>query len=150
VTSFFHHASNAALPVALMLLAATIVARLTLELPEATPAWRRTAATYLEPLSTWTLGALALRAVTQFLGGGLGGLGIALLLMLAAGTLLLRTAAPEAEAEVRYTPVVAREPRAPRTPAPEPVPSAPLRPTDGALWAGRRTDDPTRGGLWRA
>lgn len=142
MTTFFHHISAAALPVAVMLLMATIVARLTLELPEATPAWRRTAATYLEPLSSWTLAALALRAVAQFLGGGIGGLGIAVLLMLGAGVMLLRVAAPDA----------AVEPSAPAAPAPapEPRPSAPLRPTDGALWAGRRADSGAdRSGLWQ-
>jgi hypothetical protein len=144
VTSFFHHASNAALPVALMLLAATIVARVTLELPEATAAWRRAAHTYLGPLSTWTLAALAVRAVTQVLGGGLGGLGLALLLMLAAGTMLLRVTPPEEEIAAEE-PVARREPR-----EPEPAPAAPLRPTDGALWAGHRTDGASGRGLWQS
>lgn len=139
MTTFFHHISAAALPVAVMLLMATIVARLTLELPEATPAWRRTAATYLEPLSTWTLAALALRVVAQFLGGGIGGLGIAVLLMIGAGVMLLRVAVPDAVADP-----------APAPSAPEPQPSAPMRPTDGALWAGRRTDSGAdRSGLWQ-
>jgi hypothetical protein len=146
MTTFFHHVSDAALPVALMLLAATVLARLTLELPEATPEWRRTAATYLQPLSTWTLGLLALRAVSQALGGGLGGLGLAILLMIGAGVLLLRVAVPgEAAAE----PAPAAPAAAPPAPAPAPAPAAPLRPTDGALWAGRQAER-DRTGLWRA
>jgi hypothetical protein len=146
VTTFLHHAADAALPVALMLLAATVVARLTLELPEATPDWRRAAATYLEPLSAWTFAALAVRAVAQFLGGGLGGLSIVLLLMLAAGVMLLRTAVPAAL-------VTEQAPAAAPAHAPTPPPAAePLRPTDGALWAGRRADDAAdrRAGLWQA
>jgi hypothetical protein len=161
MTSFFHHLANAALPVALMLLAATVVARVTLELPEATAGWRRAAARHLAPLSTWTLAALAARAVTQALGGGIGGLGLALLLMLAAATMLLRVVPPELAAteEPAPEPVARREPRVPRAPArvpvpePEPVAGAPLRPADGSLWAGRRAGDdasPGGRGLWQA
>jgi hypothetical protein len=155
MTSFFHHLANAALPVALMLLAATVVARVTLELPEATADWRRAAAKHLAPLSTWTLAALAARAVAQALGGGIGGLGLALLLMLAAATMLLRVVPPELAATAE--PVARREPRVPRAPArvpepePEPVAGAPLRPADGSLWAGRRAGDDAGGrGLWQA
>ncbi len=131
-----------------MLLAATVVARLTLELPEAMPAWRQIAARALAPLSTWTLAALAACAVWRALDGGIGGLAVALLLMVGAGVLLLRVAVPEVDA----APVPRREPRAPAPPAPAaPSPAAaPLRPTDGALWAGRRDDAAARrSGLWR-
>lgn len=132
---------SALVPITVMLLAATVVARLTLELPDATPAWRRTAARVLAPLSTWTLVALAACAVWRVLDGGISGLAVALLLMVGAGVLLLRVAVPEVEA--------APEPAAPapRAPAP-PAPRSPLRPTDGALWADRRDD--RRSGLWRA
>jgi hypothetical protein len=150
---------SALVPITVMLLAATVVARLTLELPEATPAWRRTAARVLAPLSTWTLVALAACAVAQMLDGGISGLGLALLLMLGAGVLLLRVAVPEADATVAPEPA-APAPRAPAPPAPEPAapaprapappaPRSPLRPTDGALWAGRRGDTADRRGLWQ-
>jgi hypothetical protein len=143
----FHHLANALIPVAVALLAATVVARLTLELPEAAPASRRAAAKYLEPLSTWTLAALVACGVAELLGGGLSGLGVALLLMVGAGVLLLRVAVPDAE--VAPAPV-APEPVTPRVPAPTPPqPATPLRPTDGALWAGRRDGADHRSGLWR-
>jgi hypothetical protein len=148
---------SALIPVTVMLLAATVVARLTLELPEATPAWRRTAARALAPLSTWTLAALAACAVWRVLDGGISGLAIALLLMVGAGVLLLRVAVPEAGA----APEPRREPRAPApAPAAPAAPAAPvtpatratpLRPTDGALWAGHSDSAADRrSGLWRA
>jgi hypothetical protein len=140
---------SALIPVTVMLLAASVVARLTLELPEATAAWRRIAARALTPLSTATLAALAVCVVWRVLDGGNSGLAVALLLMVGAGVLLLRVAVPEADAvAARPEPVARREPRAP-APAPAP-PAASLRPTDGALWAGNRDNDAyRRSGLWR-
>jgi hypothetical protein len=76
-----------------------------------------------------------------------GVLPIAALLMIGAGALLLRVALEEAEpdapAAVRPEPARAPEPPAPVAPARS------LRPTEGALWAGRPRDDGPRSGLWR-
>lgn len=67
------------------------------------------------------------------------------LLMIGAGALLLRVALEEGEEETAPAEPRAPEPRV----VPEPPRAAPLRPTDGALWAGRREDAATRSGLWR-
>lgn len=64
------------------------------------------------------------------------------LLMIGAGALLLRVALEEGEEETAPAPE-------PRAPVPAPTRATPLRPTDGALWAGRREDAATRSGLWR-
>ena len=112
--------ANAALPVAVVLLVLTATARgvLWARIDDAT--WQRAARQYLEPLSTWCLGATAVTVVALGAAGDLGA-GMLVPLALAAAASLLRS---ERKAEAPAT-----------VPAAEP---APVRAAPGSLWARER------------
>jgi hypothetical protein len=120
VTSFFHHAAVAALPVAVALLAGAGIARAAVFHP--------VARTYLEPLSTWTVLAAIVYALALVASGD-AGLILALPLGLALAAVALR-AVPEPDDEPSEAPPA---PAAP-TPAASPPPAA------GRLWSRLRAD----------
>lgn len=126
-----HHVAVASLPVAIGLVALALAAwgALSAQLEDADTV--RLARTYLAPLSTWALIALGVHTLALLAAGDATGLAIALVLALAAGAVALRLAdAPQQTAAAASPP--------PPAPEPEPLPSGPVAPTDGPLWAGPR------------
>jgi hypothetical protein len=137
MSDVLHHLAVASLPVAIGLLALALAAwgALAAQLDDADTV--RLARTYLEPLSTWALVAIGVHALTLLGSGDASGLAVALALALAAGAVALRIA-PE-PAQQRAPATAPPPPAAPRAPEPEPppLPTGPVAPTDGPLWAGR-------------
>jgi len=145
--------AHAALPVAVTLLVFAVAARAVLWSQVDDPYAQRLAREYLEPLSTWCLGALAVYAAARGAAGELGALSLGLALVLGAAAVVLRSVpatstAATPTAAPRATPPAARPPM-PATPAPA-RPAAPATPTADtparSLWA----DDESRPhvGLW--
>jgi hypothetical protein len=126
------HLAVASLPVAIGLVGLALGAwgALAAQLDDADTV--RLARTHLEALSTWALIALGVHALALLAAGDMSGLALALILALAAGAVALRIA-PEPE-QTGATPPPSAPPRAPE---PSPVPTGPVAPTDGSLWAGR-------------
>ena len=111
--------ANASLPVAVVLLVLTATARGVLWAEIDDPAWQRTAREYLEPLSTWCLGAAALNVIALGAAGEFGP-GMLVPIALGAGAVFLRSERAAVE-------MVA--------PGPEP---SPPRTATGSLWARER------------
>src|SRR5262245_41555761 len=116
-----HDVAHAALPVAVALLVFTGAARAVLWSQVDDPYAQRLAREYVEPLSTWCLGALAVYAVALLLAGDLGVLSLGLTLILAAAAFALRSL-PATPAESR-APAAARAER--RTPSEPVTPATP-------------------------
>jgi hypothetical protein len=141
MSAFMHDVARASLPVAIALLAFTAVARAALWADD--PAVTRVGRQYLEPLSTWCLGAVAVQLFAVVAAGDAGVLSLLLPIAMGAAAVLLR---PSEEAPA---PAAARPPRkreaAPDPPTPAPAPS----PAPASLWVKRTEDGPTReGSLW--
>jgi hypothetical protein len=153
MSAFMHDVARASLPVAIALLAFTGVARAALWADD--PTFVRLGRQYLEPLSTWCLGAVAVQLFAVVAAGDAGALSLFLPIAMGAAAVLLRpseeaTAAPEPAAARRKAaaPVAAPSerpaaPAPPSAPASKPVPSAP------SLWVKRADEAPSReGSLW--
>ena len=159
MSAFMHDVARASLPVAIALLAFTGVARAALWADD--PAFVRVGRQYLEPLSTWCLGAVAVHLFAVVAAGEAGALSLLVPIAMGAAAVLLR---PSEEATEKTAPRVAaprrasapaaapRKPAAapalpspPSAPASKPVPSAPAP----SLWVKRVDDEPARhGSLW--
>jgi hypothetical protein len=138
MSAFMHDVARASLPVAIALLAFTAVARAALWADDA--ALERAGRQYLEPLSTWCLGAVAVNLFAVAAAGDAGALSLLVPIAMGAAAVLLRPSAEAAPAAPRPT-AAAREPQ-PSAPAPEPAPGA-------SLWAERAEEGQTRqGSLW--
>lgn len=128
--------AHASLPVAIALLAFTGVARASLWADDAPLV--RLGRDYLEPLSTWCLGAVAVTLFAVVAAGDAGALSLLFPIAIGAAAVLLRPSEEPAPAPVR------REPAA--TPPSAPVPPAPA---SASLWVKRTDDQPARSGsLW--
>jgi hypothetical protein len=141
-----HDVANASLPVAIGLLSFAAVARAA-ELAQVADGTKRVAWQYLEPLSTWCLIALAVHTLAVGAAGEAGVGSLALPLGLGVAAVLLRAAGVHREsgAAAPAAPPPAAEP----TPAAEPAGAAPARVHDGSLWADPTADEATRrNGLW--
>jgi hypothetical protein len=90
MSAFFGHVAGAALPVAVVLLIAAATARAALWAPLDDAQARRIAQQYLEPLSTWSLVAVATYAVGSFAAGTAGLAALGLTLLLGSAAVLLR------------------------------------------------------------
>jgi hypothetical protein len=131
MTAFMHDAARASLPVAIALLAFTAVARAALWADDAPLV--RLGRDYLEPLSTWCLGAVAVNLFATVAAGDAGALSLLLPIAMGVAAVLLRPS---------EQPAPAAEP-APRAPAPSPPPER------SSLWVERSDDGPARhGSLW--
>jgi hypothetical protein len=125
VSAFLSDVADAALPVAIGLLAGAGAARATLSQLDHEPA-RRLAAEYLEPLTTWCLIALAVHTAALLGAGDIGLLSLSLVLIAGGLAVLLRLVdEPEEDAP--------SEPAAP--PVAPPLAAAPVPVSDGPLWA---------------
>jgi hypothetical protein len=138
MSAFMHDVARASLPVAIALLAFTVVARAALWADD--PACVRVGRQYLEPLSVWCLGAVGVQLFAVVAAGDAGALSLLLPIALGAAAALLRPseeAAPPAPAA------------APRKREPAPSAPAPSKPAPASLWVKRADDGPTReGSLW--
>jgi hypothetical protein len=135
MTAFMADVARASLPVAIALLAFTGVARLAIwaDDPKAVGLARR----YLEPLSSWCLGAIAVHLFAVVAAGDAGALSLLVPSAIGAAAVLLRPSEEPAAAPAPPSP--------PPAPASEPVPPAPAP----SLWVKRAEDGPTReGSLW--
>ena len=104
MSAFMHDVARASLPVAIALLAFTGVARAALWADD--PTFVRLGRQYLEPLSTWCLGAVAVQLFAVVAAGDAGALSLFLPIAMGAAAVLLRpseeaTAAPEPAAARR-------------------------------------------------
>jgi hypothetical protein len=150
MSAFMHDVARACLPVAIALLAFTGVARLAIwaDDPKAVGLARQ----YLEPLSTWCLGAVAVHLFAVVAAGDADALSLLLPIAMGAAAALLRpseeaTATPAPAAAPRKREAAPAPPRPPSAPAPStPAPSAPA---PASLWVKRADDEPARqGSLW--
>jgi len=93
VNSFYHSASSAALPVAIVLLVLGASARGVVWAQIDDPRWVRIARQYLAPLSTWAVAAFITYALTLVAAGeaATGRLALALVLAVAAAVLRLES-----------------------------------------------------------
>ena len=93
MSSFFHSASSAALPVAIVLLVLGASARGVLWAQIDDPRWARIARQYLAPLSTWSVAAFITYALTLVAAGeaATGPLALALVLAVAAAVIRLES-----------------------------------------------------------
>jgi hypothetical protein len=123
MSSFLGHVANAALPVAVGLLVLAAAAQGMLLAQREHAGARR----YLEPLSTWCLIALGTHALALIAAGRAGVFSLSVVLALAAGALLLRSAAETSEP-------AGDEPAAPPL-APPVTPPPPQPAASGHLWA---------------
>jgi hypothetical protein len=136
MSAFMHDVARASLPVAIALLAFTAVARAALWADD--PAVARVGRQYLEPLSTWCLGAVAVQLFAVVAAGDAGVLSLLLPIAMGAAAVLLRPS-EEAPAPAPRKREAAPAPPTPPTPAPAPA----------SLWVKRTEDGPTReGSLW--
>jgi hypothetical protein len=149
MSAFMHDVARASLPVAIALLAFTGVARAALWADD--PAFVRLGRQYLEPLSTWCLGAVAVQLFAAVAAGDAGVLSLLLPIAIGAAAVLLRPSeeapakAPAPTAAPRKPAAAPVPPSPPSAPASKPVPSAPAP----SLWVKRVDDEPARhGSLW--
>ena len=151
MSAFMHDVARASLPVAIALLAFTAVARAALWADD--PAVTRVGRQYLEPLSTWCLGAVAVQLFAVVAAGDAGALSLLLPIAMGAAAVLLR---PSEEATATPAPAAApRKREAAPAPSPaKPVPSAPAPaskpvPSAPSLWVKHADEAPSReGSLW--
>ena len=144
MSAFMHDVARASLPVAIALLAFTVVARAALWADD--PAFVRVGRQYLEPLSVWCLGAVGLQLFAVVAARDAGALSLLLPIAMGAAAALLRPS-EEAPAPAAARPPRKREaaPAPPTPPTPAPAPS----PAPASLWVKRADDGPTReGSLW--
>ena len=125
MSAFMHDVARASLPVAIALLAFTVVARAALWADD--PAFVRVGRQYLEPLSVWCLGAVGVQLFAVVAAGDAGALSLLLPIAMGAAAALLRPS------EEPAPPVPAAPPR-----KREPAPSKPAAsPEPASLWVNR-------------
>lgn len=133
MNDLFAYVASAALPVAVVLLVLGLTARGVIWAQIDDPRWQRLARQYLEPLSTWSVGAFIAYALTLTAAGdaAAGSLAIALVLAVAAAVLRIENdEAPRGEDAVASAPVASGS-------VTEPYEAEPAAP--GGLWARRES-----------
>jgi hypothetical protein len=140
MSALMHDVARASLPVAIALLAFTVVARAALWADD--PALVRVGRQYLEPLGVWCLGAVGVQLFAVVAAGDAGALSLLLPIAMGAAAALLRPS------EAAAAPAPAAAPRK-REPEPTASPSKPAAPAPASLWVKRADDGPAReGSLW--
>jgi hypothetical protein len=134
MSAFMHDVARASLPVAIALLAFAGVARAALWADDA--ALVRRGRQYVEPLSTWCLGAVGVQLFAVVAAGDAGALSLLLPIAIGVAAALLRPSEEAAPA-----PAPTKRAAAPTPPPPSPAPAS--------LWVKHADDERAReGSLW--